>query len=66
MSDADYTVNDYERTIEELRFKVKWLRTQVESLEKRLQWAREEADMCRIYMTKWQMAYEEEKAKHGE
>ena len=66
MSDAEYMVADLQRTIDELRFRVKWLETHNETLEKRVQWAREDADMCRIAMTKWQMLYEQEKELRSE
>lgn len=42
---------------------IKRLRKHIEDIEKRLAWSREDADMARIYMTKWQMRYEEELAR---
>lgn len=42
---------------------IKRLRKHIEDMEKRLAWSREDADMARIYMTKWQMAYEKECAR---
>lgn len=51
-----YTQQDAEMMATE----IKELRKQFEDLRKRYDWSREDADMARIYMTKWQMAYEKE------
>ena len=58
MSDAEYRVNDLERTVEELRFQVRWLKTQKETLEHQLERCREDGDNARIEATRWKMLYE--------
>jgi predicted RNase H-like nuclease (RuvC/YqgF family) len=59
MSDAEYRVNDLERTVEELRFQVRWLKTQNETLESQLERCREDGDKARIEATRWKMLYEQ-------
>ena len=59
VSDAEYRVNDLERTIEELRFQVRWLKTMKETLEHQIELAREEGDKARLEATRWKMLYEQ-------
>lgn len=59
MSDADYLINEYERTIEELRFQVRWLKTMKETLEHQIELARDEGDKARLEATRWKMLYEQ-------
>lgn len=64
MSDAEYMVADYERTIEELRFQVRWLKTMKDTLEHQLENAREDGDNARLEATRWKMLYEQERQRH--
>ena len=59
MSDADYLINEYERTIEELRFQVRWLKTMKDTLEHQLDTSREDADKARLEATRWKMLYKQ-------
>lgn len=59
MSDAEYMVNDLERTIEELRRLLDFARgCWYESVVERDK-AREEADRARIDAERWKMLYEQ-------
>ena len=64
VSDNDYLVNEYERTIEELRFQVRWLKTMKDTLEHQVDTSREDADKARLEATRWKMLYEQERQRH--